>query len=110
MSGRRQHYLPRFLQRPFRSRSKGGDFVHVHEQGRTPYVANLMGVGQERDFYGHPDHSTLDDAITQHETRLAHVLRRLEADGLHGVTNREIAGLISAIALRTKKCARPWRV
>lgn len=103
MSGRRQHYLPRFLQRPFRSRIKGGDFVHVHEQGRAPYLANLMGVGQERDFYGHPDHSALDDAITRHEDRLVQILRHLEADGLTRVTNQQVASLLSAIALRTKK-------
>jgi hypothetical protein len=102
MSGRRQHYLPRFLQRAFRFRGEGDSaLVYAHERSRV-YSPNVMGLGQERDFYGSPAESGLDEAITATEDRLAAIHRRL-IEGYGGeIASEEAASLISAISIRTK--------
>jgi hypothetical protein len=101
MSGRRQHFLPRFLQRQFRSRRNGEEeYVYVFRRDRT-YESNLMGVGQERDFYGNPNSSALDAAITAGESKLAAVLATLN-EGSKEVPAELIATLVSAISIRTK--------
>lgn len=66
MSGRRHHYLPRFLQRPFAHRQNGKEsYVYAHHSARGAYPSNVMNLGLERDFYGSPEDTTLDDEITK---------------------------------------------
>lgn len=102
MSGRRQHYLPRFLQRAFRFRGEGDSaLVYAHERDKV-YSPNVMGLGQERDFYGHPEESGLDAAITATEDRLAAIHRELLAEADSVVDPAQAARLVSAISIRTK--------
>jgi len=102
MSGRQQHYLPQFLQRPFRHRThKNKDYVYAHE-GTRSYTPSTMGLGQERDFYGHPDESIADGNITNSETRLAEILNRLNSDP-NRVSQEDHAHLLAALAVRTRK-------
>lgn len=77
MSGRQQHYLPRFLQRAFNCDVRGSEtYVAVYRRGHGhPYESNTRGVGQQRDFYGKPGNPSLDDAITVGETQLTRILR-----------------------------------
>ncbi|MCD9126002.1 DUF4238 domain-containing protein [Luteimonas fraxinea] len=101
MAGRRQHYLPRFLQRPFRYREKEDiDYVHAHESTHS-YAPSTMGVGQERDFYGHPEESTADANITASEGKLADILNRL-IGAPEGVPQADYASLVAALAVRTR--------
>lgn len=102
MSGRRQHYLPQLLQRPFSHRTKGDlHYVHTHEKLKS-FAPNTAGIGLERDFYGHPDLSPADANITQGETPLADIVDRLNRDGLSSVSANECALLIGSLAVRTK--------
>lgn len=101
MAGRRHHYLPRFLQRPFAHRQSGKEFyVYVHHFAREPYPTNVMNLGQERDFYGGPGDTALDDEITQGEQQLAMTVHKLNAG--EEVPTQDIASLIAAISFRTK--------
>lgn len=101
MAGRRQHYLPRFLQRPFRYREKEDiDYVHAHESTHS-YAPSTMGVGQERDFYGHPEESTADANITASEGKLADILNRLIGAPEH-VSQEDYAKLVAALTVRTR--------
>ncbi|UKE46241.1 MULTISPECIES: DUF4238 domain-containing protein [Xanthomonas translucens group] len=101
MAGRRQHYLPRFLQRPFRHRaSDKQDYVHAHESTRS-YAPSTMGLGQERDFYGSAAASCADENITESENRLAAILNRLNESC--SVSQGDQALLVGALAVRTKK-------
>lgn len=105
MSGRRQHYLPRFLLRSFRYAGDGDRaLVYAHERSRV-YPTNVMGLGQERDFYGHPEHSGLDAAISATETKLAATFHRLLRSTEGEVDPAEAATLVSALSIRTK-CMR----
>ncbi|WP_340650053.1 DUF4238 domain-containing protein [Pseudoxanthomonas winnipegensis] len=101
MAGRRQHYLPRFLQRPFRYRSDKQDYVHAHESTRS-YTPSTMGLGQERDFYGGPEESLADERITASETQLAEILNGLNS-AYPGASQAEMALLVAALAVRTKR-------
>lgn len=69
MAGRRQHYIPRFLQMGFISRQKRKQFyTFVYHKGREPFECNLTNVGLETDFYGNPQESEADGNITKSET------------------------------------------
>lgn len=101
MGGRRHHYLPRFLQRPFAFQQKGKHFyVHAHHRAHGAYGTNVMELGQELDFYGGPEDTTLDDAITAGERQLAITVNRLNSD--EAVEPEAIATLICALGFRTK--------
>jgi hypothetical protein len=101
MSGRKHHYLPRFLQRPFAFRQKGKQFyVYAHHRAHGTFPKNVMELGQELDFYGGPDDTALDDAITDGEKQLAVTVHRLNNGEV--VPQDDIARLISALSIRTK--------
>lgn len=101
MAGRHHHYLPRFLQRPFAFRQKGKQFyVHAHHRIHGTYGTNVMGLGQELDFYGSPEDTSLDDAITDGEKQLAITVNRLNSG--EPVEPEAMATLICALGIRTK--------
>ena len=101
MTGRRHHYLPRFLQRPFAFLRKGKNFyVHAHHKTHGTYGTNVMEIGQELDFYGGPEEGSLDDAITDGEKQLALTVNRLNAN--EQVEAIHMATLLSALSIRTK--------
>lgn len=101
MSGRKHHYLPRFLQRAFAFQQKGDEFyVYAHHRAHGAYAVNVMRLGQELDFYGGPQDTALDDAITGGEGQLAISVHRLISG--EEVSQSDIAKLISALSIRTK--------
>lgn len=61
-----------------------------------------MGLGQERDFYGHPDQTSADDNITKGESHLAEIVNRLN-EAPETVPQEAYALLVAALAVRTKK-------
>lgn len=74
MAGKRQHYLPRFLQRGFLDRTSDGegraDRTWLHRRSSEPRLVGIAVVGVEDWFYsrrGEPGEVTLDDIITQIE-------------------------------------------
>ncbi|MGG6463223.1 DUF4238 domain-containing protein [Solilutibacter silvestris] len=101
MSGRRQHYLPQFLQRNFQSRkNRDAHYVYVH-RNQGSFLTNTSNIGHERDFYGNPEESTADENITRAETVLGEILKRALSNGQ--VAQSEYALLVASISIRTKK-------
>lgn len=101
MSGRKHHYLPQLIQRPFAYRQRGKQFfVHAHHRTRGQFTPNTSRLGKEQDFYGGPEDTSLDDAITQGEGALAEIVQAI--NGGDAVTPADMATLISALAFRTK--------
>lgn len=101
MAGRRHHYLPRFLQRPFAFRQKGKHFyVHAHHRTHGSFGTNVMELGQELDFYGAPEDPSLDDKITAGEKQLSVTINKLNQG--EQVPSSEMATLVSALGIRTK--------
>lgn len=101
MAGRQHHYLPQFIQRPFAYRRQGKEFyVHAHHRTRGRFTPNTRGLGKELDFYGGPDDTSLDDAITRGEGELAETVQAVNQGA--DVAPVDIAILICALAFRTK--------
>ena len=68
MAGRRQHYLPKFLQAGFASKTIGDRiFTWVFRKDRAPFEANTRHVGVEQDFYAQGDDQSVDEIITHAE-------------------------------------------
>lgn len=102
MSGRKQHYLPQFLQRPFSHRVvKNNYYVHVHEQ-RSRYSPSTTGVGAMRDFYSTIEDTRADDNITATESVLGEILDRIFRTRSLS-KNSDVAMLFSALSIRTLK-------
>ncbi|MBD8636717.1 DUF4238 domain-containing protein [Stenotrophomonas sp. CFBP 13725] len=101
MSGRKHHYLPQLIQRPFAYRQRGKEFyVHAHHRTRGRFTPNTSGLGKELDFYGGPEDTSLDDAITRGEDTLAETVQAINRGD--AVAPADMATLICALAFRTK--------
>lgn len=102
MSGRKQHYLPQFLQRPFSHRVfKSNYYVHVHER-RTRYSPSTSGVGAIRDFYSNVEDTRADDNITATESMLAKIVDDV-LDEKSISSGNDVSILFSALSIRTLK-------
>lgn len=103
MSGKRQHYLPRFLLKGFASRMERNEaYTWVYYLGKEPYETNIRNIGLERYFYG-AHQSAADAAITGAETAYSDLLFQLRQE----TTNRElnnplIPKFIAHLVVRTK--------
>ncbi len=101
MAGRRHHYLPQLIQRPFAFRQSGKEYyVRAYHRTRGRFTPNTAGLGKELDFYGGPEDTSLDDAMTSGEGELAKVVQALNR-GEHP-SPVEMATLVCALAFRTK--------
>ena len=104
MAGKRQHYLPRFLLKGFKSRDNvKGFYTWVFKNGNKPYEANIINVGTEQYFYGEPDLWSIDDVITDKESEFAPILddlRKCTSD--ISVPQTQISELIIHLITRTR--------
>lgn len=109
MSGRGQHFIPRFLQAGFNSRpgEKRPRAWLYRKESTKPVETALTNIGKERDFYqATVGDSTLsaDEAMTQAESaRLSNLVYQLR-NGKPGLASDSdcIAELFAHIQLRTK--------
>lgn len=67
MAGYRHHYLPRFLQKGFKTRKTSKNVYTFVVKKETYFESSLMGIGMEKYFYSKEKESELDDAITEEE-------------------------------------------
>jgi hypothetical protein len=79
VAGKRQHYLPVFLQTGFAS-SPNGRRTWLYRKNAEAKEVGIRDVGSEEYFYGDASDTTLDDEITEAETteysNLVHQLRQ----------------------------------
>jgi len=102
MAGKRQHSIPRFLQKGFASRIEGEDvFVWVYRKDGTGAEINTKNVGVERFFYGKPGAVCADDEITDLESEYCPLLDELRSKSGQ-VINPKIPGLIAHLSTRTR--------
>lgn len=83
MSGRKQHHIPRLMLRGFLIEGgKGTEKVWVTRADGKSYSSSISDVACERDFYSDPSidgTKTLDDKITEYESRLAGLVNTLRS-------------------------------
>ena len=105
MSGNKQHFLPRFLQKGFASNYISRKKVQVwyFEEGELPEERNTKDVGLEELFYGEPGIGSLDDLITKKEDYFARKIERLRQDKrVCSEDIQDIAEFIYTMAIRTE--------
>ena len=100
---RRQHFIPRFLLNNFASRKNGGEvFVWMFRRGVSPKEVNTRNLGQERDFYGHPESSELEFRIAEHENDFAPIVERLRKGDLGNCDLELVRAYIVHLMIRTR--------
>jgi hypothetical protein len=103
MSGRRQHFIPRFLQAGFASRRDGEEgFTWVYRKDRPPFESNTRNVGVEGQFYTAGADTEADDAITVAEGDYSSLLSSLRDSAPRAVTDPEVSKLIAHFEVRTR--------
>lgn len=102
MSGVRQHFIPRFLQKGFLSKIKGEiSYSWVFQKDRPPRESNIRDIGLEKYFYSFEKEKELDDLITYKEGEfgnLIHILRR----GSDILDEQLISELFAHLEIRSK--------
>lgn len=105
MAGKRQHYVPRFLQRGFLAEPAGkAELTWLHRRDTASRLVSIKDVGVEEFFYsklGEPGESTLDDLITFVEGAFDADLRTIkQASPGSGIDAAVPARLITHLLLR----------
>ena len=116
MAGKKQHFVPQFLQKGFADKSTSGSgfgkkskkkkkvSVWVFDSQQKSYCTSTENKGAERFFYGLED-STVDTAITESETKyasLVHQLRQHTSSTSLASSRDAVAELVSHLFVRTK--------
>lgn len=104
MSGVRQHFIPRFLQKGFRTPGNGKIVrCWVYEQNKPPRSANIQDVGLERYFYAINSEPDLDDKISDAERDVyAPLVDSLRAGNLSAAVVESIPGLLAHLEIRSR--------
>ncbi len=81
MAGKRQHYIPRFLQRGFLSEGEEqAERTWLHRRGVSARLVGIRDVGVAEYFYSKLSRDgalTLDDLLTMFEHKFEQELKRL---------------------------------
>lgn len=103
MSGKRQHFIPRFLLDGFASHRSGDEvFAWVYRKDRAPFNTNTRNIGVEGSFYNDGSDSEADDLITTGEQAFSALLARLRATSGPIQDSDGIANLIAHFEIRTR--------
>lgn len=104
MSGVRQHFIPRFLQKGFRIPSNSKIVrCWVYEHGRPPRPANIADVGLERYFYSVDAETELDDKITEAEQHVyAPLVDRLRGGSVDARDVGLVAEMLAHFEVRSR--------
>lgn len=103
MAGKRQHFLPRFLQEGFASHTSGDAvFTWVYRKGAPPFNANIINVGVEGLFYTDEDDTQADDLITDAEGPFSTLVQTLRTSTPAAVSEPQIPRLIAHLEVRTR--------
>lgn len=104
MSGKRQHFIPQFLQNGFASHVNGDEvFTWVYRKGSKPFNTNIINVGVEGYFYSQEGDNQVDDDITGAERRFSVLIDTLRNEADKAVVDSEtLAELIAHLETRTR--------
>lgn len=106
MAGKRQHYIPQFLQRGFLAdHPLAAEHTWLHRRGASPKLVGIRNVGVEEFFYSRPSSNgkiTLDDKITAYEESISSALRTVRALDIEDQVDATVAAeLIAHLTIRT---------
>lgn len=104
MAGKRQHFVPQFLQRGFKSHFVGGEaFTWVYRKGIQPFNTNIKNIGVEGYFYSVGGDVELDGAITDLERKFSSQILSLRSENTSALIDQDkIAQLLAHLEIRTR--------
>lgn len=104
MAGKRQHFIPQFLQRGFASHYIGDEaFTWVYRKDTPPFNTNIKNVGVEGYFYSMDGDIELDRSITDLEETFSDFTFSLRSQNSKTIKNSEkIAKLLAHLEIRTR--------
>ena len=103
MSGKRQHFIPRFLLEGFASHTSGDSvFTWVYRKGSRPFNTNIINVGVEGYFYTDGNDTQADDMITEAEKTFSSLVQKLRSNPPMVVYDAQIPKLIAHFEIRTR--------
>jgi hypothetical protein len=103
MAGKRQHFIPRFLQEGFAShRSGDATFTWVYRRDAKAFNSNIINVGVEGAFYTEGDDTQADDLITEAEGEFAALVAYLKTERPTALLDLRVPRLIAHLEVRTR--------
>ncbi|MFB0552700.1 MAG: DUF4238 domain-containing protein [Phycisphaerae bacterium] len=103
MSGKRQHFVPRFLQEGFASHANRGElFTWLYRKKTRPINTNIVNVGIEGFFYTNGNDTKADDLITTAEEIYSNLVKELRTSSPMRVSDPRIPELIAHLEVRTR--------
>lgn len=103
MSGKRQHFIPQFLQRGFSSHSDSGKYyTWVFRKDSSPFNTNIKNIGIENEFYTLDGNSKVDEKITKLENSLGRLIFKIRNEPFGKLEFSKIPKLIAHIEIRTR--------
>jgi hypothetical protein len=103
MSGKRQHFIPQFLQEGFASHiNREQTFTWMYRKGMPPSNANIINVGVEGRFYTEGQDTEADDLITSAEGTFGALIRNLRAGLSAPLLDPQLPLLIAHLEVRTR--------
>ena len=103
MAGKRQHFIPRFLQKGFASHvTKSGTFTWVFRCGVPPFNTNLVNIGEEGQFYTYDSDMEVDDLITRAEYEFSTLLHGIRGGEAPALSDSRLPRMIAHLEVRTR--------
>jgi hypothetical protein len=104
MAGKRQHFIPRFMQIGF-ANEKNQTWVYPKESKK--YKSNINNVGVETYFYSHQDDNEADDLITEAERSFSSTIKSFRESNQQPPA-RQIAEMIAHFEVRTRNLRKSF--
>ena len=105
MAGKRQHFIPRFLQRGFSIEKDGRFFSCLCKREFVKENIVIENIGLENKFYTLNGDSSVDDKITENETYIYSKIAHDLISGTFNMADKEsISNFICHMETRTKSC------
>lgn len=103
MAGIRQHFMPRFLQKGFASRTTTSEaYTWVFRKGASPFEANTINVGVEGRFYNEGEDTEADDLITSDEYKFDSLVRDIKDGVTSSLADPQLPEMIAHLEIRTR--------
>lgn len=103
MSGKRQHFIPRFLAEGFASHANRGEvFTWLYRKDAQPINPNITNVGVEGSFYTDGNDTEADDLITAAEGPFSNLVKELRTNSSMRVADPQIPELLAHLEVRTR--------
>ncbi|MGH7788585.1 MAG: DUF4238 domain-containing protein [Candidatus Binatia bacterium] len=104
MSGKNQHYLPRFMLAGFASRRDGKQaWIYELRKGRQAVERNTRNVGAEGGFYRRGDDDRIDHELQDYEGEFGQLVNEIRStDRIPTGSDDALAGLVTSLSVRTR--------